>query len=196
MKYLVFAMFLPLMLFGCFSTEGMMKQAIEMQKDMKAEMIGEIKPEDMAMDIINDTTLQKVINVSNSKEQIYPAVITWIENNFTDDIDGITEDDITDYKIQGTGSLVLTFKLTIGDTAGKVYFDYIFEVKDERFRFTMQNPYSFVEVKNKFGHTTNTRQSYYGGKDDLSMLSKALKDKGVIESLVNDIENKTADDTW
>ena len=124
--------------------DEMMDQAIEMNKEYKKKGIGEVRDEEMAMEIINDTTLRKVIEVHGSADYIFAQLKNWIDEQYTEESDKITSTDEKNLEIKGTGSMVLLIRMHAGDHTNRVYFNYIFEVKENKLRFTIANPYMYT----------------------------------------------------
>lgn len=154
-----------------------------------------IKDKDMAMDVINDTTLQKVLEVNGSKEVILEKLEEWIKKEFNDPIDKIIEINQEQFYIIGFGNLILTYK---EKWTYNYYFDYKFEVKDNKIRFTMENPFRIRAHMQYSGEdfidTGKVEKAYISGKE-LRKFSNMIKIKKVIDELIDHINGTVKEDT-
>lgn len=95
MQKFYFTILFILLLSSCMSRSDMINQTIQMQieaqKKMDDQIYGDISDADLAMDIINETTLQKVIEINLNKDDLNNRILTWIDETFTDQEDTINE---------------------------------------------------------------------------------------------------------
>ncbi len=145
---------------------------------------------------IDDTTLQNVFEVKKEKDEIFKVILTWIENNFTDEKSNIKKNDSENYIIQGTGNLLLTYVAFMMNITSNTFFEYTFEVKDNKFRLTIKDIY--YETGYKGSDISNATYIGKGTYIGFFEFNNALSKKGTIKSLIDtingDVEKK--DDNW
>lgn len=139
------------------------------------------------MDIINDNTLQIVVDVAASKNQIYERLLDYISNNYTGDESTIKVNSPEKGKIAGTGNSIIYLELDYFVTikASKdVIYQYKYEIKDNKFRFTISQLFWYK----------NGSKKHQSGKKRMREIAKSIKKAKLIEKIRDHVENNSSTD--
>ncbi len=141
------------------------------------------------MDIINGGTLQTIIESGKSEEDIFVRLGDWIMINFNEMDSQINYIDSTNHVYKGKGNAVLFVNLLIVKEAKNVFFDYTFEIKDNRIRYTMKDMYYYQSNEYLECQRCYLSESYL-----INLISKDVYKRGYIRSISDFIEGKNT--TW
>jgi len=157
-------------------------------------MKGSVKETDMAMEVIDSTTLRTIIQVEEKSADVIKTKLNeWITNNFNEEGNQILSSDNSD--VTGTGSSLITITAMNIKQPAMIYFDYSFEIKEGRVRFTISEPYYYVVYIDSDGHEKTDPTLQYVDEDTLKRISRGIKEKGLIESITNYIDGIEKDDS-
>ena len=176
-----------------FTFTSCMSMAMKQAQSMQQSMMGSVDDDQMAMEIIDSSTLQKVIEVDANSNEIEDRLKSWIENNFSseDNSSLIIQESVSE--ISGVGCSVLNIRYNYGSFNHKVFFDYKFEIKDGRTRFTIKEPYIYI-ISNDGG---GAKMTQYIRPEEMPHLSRAIKEKNMVESIQDFIQNEiSTDNNW
>lgn len=192
MKKILILLPLIFLFSGCMST--MMKQ---FQNTMD-KMMGPVKESEMAMEVVDSTTLRTVIDVGeNSPAVIKDRLLLWIGENFNQPGDHITYEDNPDSPwISGTGSALVTITAVEVKQPVVFYFKYLFEIKSGRVRFSIIEPRYYLESPVTFGTSAAEPDLMYANEDILKRMSRGIKERdliGNIASFIDDLQMAEAD---
>jgi len=147
-------------------------------------MKGSVEETEMAMEVINTTTLRTIFEVQeNSTDVINVKLLEWISQNFNEEGNKIISSD-NDVVI-GTGSSLITITSMNVKQPAMIYFDYTFDIKEGRIRFTISEPYYYVVYIDSDGHEKTDPTLQYVDEDTLKRISRGIKEKGLIETISN-----------
>jgi len=93
------------------------------------------------LEYVNGNKYQKVIDVNAGKDLAYKKIIEFIGSQFTDQDSQIRAKDEQEVTIKGVGNSVMKIENMMGSATYNCFFDYTFEVKDNKFRVTIETPY-------------------------------------------------------
>ena len=120
-------------------------------------------------EIIDQTNLQVVIPINQSKEVIEKQLRKWITTNFTDETSTIRHIDSEMGSIRGKGNLVLKIRF-IFEFAQNVIFDYQFDIKDNKLRWTLKNLYyNHIDTQTGIGS-----RNYFGRENEMRRLIESI----------------------
>jgi hypothetical protein len=172
---------------------SMMSQAVQMRQ----QMLGNVKDSEMALDLIDSTTLQKVFPVESNIADSMEKLPAWIIEEFSEDKDAsvIINEEIN--SIEGTGSLLVSYEAASISQTMMLYFDYSVEVKEERIRLTLSKIHAYLVYVNNANQTVSEPSRTFLDEDKLRRISRGIKQKKTIENLVSHLNGFTqSDDDW
>jgi Domain of unknown function (DUF4468) with TBP-like fold len=171
---------------GCLSSRSLMAMNVNNMKMMQKEALGEVSDSELGMDIISTSELQKIIVVNANSNDIVKRSKEWIKSNFTSEQDAIKNE--SKEIIQGSGSLLLPIETKISTNNVKYYFEYSIDIKDNKIRMTIKQPYYYVIRTNNSGINKSEPMLTYVSPEDLRFISRAIKKQNILGTLTRTIE--------
>lgn len=160
-------------------------------------VMAQSEKETFYLEYINGNKYQKVIDVNADKEIIYKKVIEFVVSQFTDQDSQIKVKDDAELTIKGVGNSIMKMENLAGSGTYNCFFDYTFEVKDNKFRVTIETPY----VKLVVPVTGTIAIQYIHGFLSLEerkaarYFCDAFYNKKILQDLKDFIEDKVKKDT-
>ncbi|MBN2652613.1 MAG: hypothetical protein JXR63_09530 [Spirochaetales bacterium] len=212
MKKIILAAIVPFV-FSCLNLEemqgNMMNMAEKQQKDFSSSM--EQKQEnakeesgDAARYMLpeDSQTLYKVVTVNADAKSIFEKTKFFLESSIKPQEITVEDDQ---YKMSGKGCILLNISLNVFSTfatAQEVFFDFTFEARENRFKFTMKNIYVMTEniSKDSDGHIISREPAkVFFAEETLAPLwkvSAGMHKKQFFENIVKQIESSGNNSDW
>lgn len=144
------------------------------------------------MQVINDSSLQIVLEVEEKKGVIFDKLVSWIERNFvTGDSEAIIQDKEKGH-LNGVGNTLVSVAWR-GDSYPINYiYKYNFDIKDNKIRFTISDIYFYQRIISVDAAPTELKK-YVSGAEQLEIVSKRLSEKGLLNDIRAAVEVDSSD---
>jgi len=166
-------------------------------QSMVEALMGEVDDDEMAMEVVDSTTIRTVLNANSSIENSIELLPLWIEDNLNKLDDAYYNIDSEEDRISGIGSNIITIEVANYRTPTEFHFNYTFDIKENRVRFTIIEPYYYVVTIDEYGNEVTEPTKTYIDEDTLRRMSRGIKEKGLVESIIDHLEGVvSSDDDW
>lgn len=162
----------------------------------------EVPVDEPLFELINKDELQIVLEFNADQSILVEKTKEYIKSTYTDDLSNVNIEE-NDH-IEGVGNYVLNIKgmgvmifIPIPlDNTQNMFFNYKFDIKDNKIRLTLSEIHFYRTVVSDDGIASTASKQYAGNETEFDMIIKAIAEERILSDLKAFISGQNTDSDW